>query len=212
MRVMKKTKIFTVGHSNRTIEEFIELLVQHQISAIADVRSQPYSRFTPHFNREDIKASLKERQIDYVFMGEELGARRNESCCYVDKQAKYELIKETPAFKSGLERIQKGANTHKIAMMCSEKDPITCHRTILISKCLKDVFDVEHIVSSDVVETHGEAEQRLLRELGMSNNDLFLSSEEVLEDAYKKQADEIAYKEPDETDLVTSNDPGETND
>ncbi len=206
---MSKTKLFTVGHSNRSIDEFLVLLQTNDISAIADVRSQPYSKYTPHFNRENLKAFLKDGNIEYVFLGEELGARRSESTCYVDQQAKYELIEKTPAFNSGLERIQKGAASHRIAMMCSEKDPLTCHRTILIAKCLRSDFDIQHIISAENLESQDEAEKRLLRLWGMEGHDLFLSADEQLEDAYRRQANEIAYKE---SDLVSSEEMGETDD
>jgi len=190
---MNKPKLLTIGHSNRSLDEFVELLRLHGVTAIADVRSQPYSRHMPHFNRENLRETLSENGIAYVFMGEELGARRNEPCCYVDRQAKYELIEPTPAFQSGLERIRKGASSHLIAMMCAEKDPVTCHRSILIAKALRSDCDIQHIVTADKLESHDEAEHRLLRIWRMDGNDLFQSSEELLDDAYRKQADEIAY-------------------
>ena len=194
---MSKPKLFTIGHSNRSIDEFVELLRLYEVTAIADVRSQPYSRHMPHFNREVLKETLKENGIAYVFMGEELGARRNELCCYIDRQAKYELIEATPAFQSGLARIRKGASVHLVAMLCAEKDPITCHRTILVAKALRTECDIQHIVSAGHLESHDEAELRLLRIWRMDGNDLFQNSEELLEEAYRKQADEIAYVEKD---------------
>jgi len=206
---MSKPKLFTIGHSNRSIDEFVELLRLHNVTAIADVRSQPYSRHMPHFNREPLKETLSENGIAYVFLGEELGARRNEPCCYIDRQAKYELIEPTPAFQSGLERIRKGTSSHSIAMMCAEKDPVTCHRSILVAKALRSDYDVQHIVTADKLESHGEAEQRLLRIWRIDGNDLFQSSEELLEDAYRKQADEIAYVEKE---FAHTRDTGESDD
>lgn len=206
---MSKPKLFTIGHSNRNIDEFVELLRLNNVTAIADVRSQPYSRHMPHFNRENLKGTLSENGIAYVFMGKELGARRNETCCYIDGQAKYELIEPTPSFQSGLERIRKGVSIHLIAMMCAEKDPVTCHRSILVAKALRSDCDIQHIVSLGKVESHDEAEQRLLRIWRMDGNDLFQSAEELLEDAYCKQADEIAYVE---RDFANAWDAGETDD
>ena len=98
-----KPLLFTVGHSTRSLEEFLCLLAQNQVGAIADVRSSPYSRHMPHFNRDPLQAALKEHGIQYVFLGEELGARREEPECYVDGVAKYELIVKTTAFAKGLE-------------------------------------------------------------------------------------------------------------
>ena len=206
---MSKPKLFTIGHSNRSIDEFVELLRLYGVTAIADVRSQPYSRHMPHFNREVLKETLKENGIAYVFMGEELGARRNEPCCYVDRQAKYELIEMTSAFQSGLVRIRRGASTHRIAMLCAEKDPITCHRSILVAKALRTDCDIQHVVSADKLESHDETERRLLRIWRIDGNDLFQNSEELLEEAYRKQADEIAYVEKD---FVTARDAGDADD
>lgn len=189
---MDKT-LFTIGHSNRTPAEFVELLRKNNVSAIADVRSQPYSRHMPHFNRENLKDLLDLHSISYVFMGEELGARRDEDCCYVDGQAKYELIEQTEAFKSGIERIRTGMGKYVVAMMCAEKDPITCHRTILIAKALRDDCEIRHIISEAKVESQQETEQRLLKEWKLNHDDMFRSAVELLEEAYRKQAEEIAY-------------------
>jgi uncharacterized protein (DUF488 family) len=190
---MNQPLLFTIGHSTRTPEEFVELLTANEITAIADVRSQPYSRHMPHFNRESLQTLLKECGITYVFLGEELGARRNESCCYVDGQAKYDLIARTPAFQSGLNRIRMGMKLFSIALMCAEKDPITCHRTILVARALRFECEIRHVVSSNYVESHSEAEQRLLRKWNLNGPDLFASPEDLLERAYQLQAEEIAY-------------------
>lgn len=206
---MSKHKLFTIGHSNRSLDEFVELLRSHDVTAIADVRSQPYSRHTAHFNRENLKAALGEIGIEYVFMGEELGARRSESCCYVDGQAKYALIEATPLFQSGLERIRKGVSKYRIALMCAEKDPVTCHRSILVAKALRPDCDIQHIVSAENLESHEEAEQRLLRIWKMDGRDLFQEAEELLEDAYRKQSEEIAYVE---NDFANARNAGETGD
>src|SRR4051812_41051246 len=90
--------IFSVGHSDHNIQRFIDLLLHNGISAVADVRSMPYSRFNPQFNREQLKAALKAVRIRYVFLGDELGARRSEPECYVEGKARYELIARTPRF------------------------------------------------------------------------------------------------------------------
>jgi uncharacterized protein (DUF488 family) len=130
-----------------------------------------------------------------VFLGKELGARREEECCYVNGQAMYELIEHLPAFQAGLERVRKGALSHRLALMCAEKDPITCHRTILVAKALRTEFEIRHIVSPDEIESHDEAEQRLLRNWRLDEPDLFLDASEQLEEAYRRQAQEIEYVE-----------------
>src|SRR6266576_3462651 len=102
--------VFTVGHSNLEFTRFVALLKQHGIQAVADVRSSPYSQFNPQFNREPLQRGLRERGISYVFLGEELGARRSEPECYVDGRADYSLIVKTPAFIRGVDRITQGAS------------------------------------------------------------------------------------------------------
>jgi len=186
--------LYTIGHSNRTIDQFIELLKENRVDAIADVRSSPYSGMNPQYNREDIKRSLSCHDIAYVFLGKELGARRDEECCYVDGVARYEKIAATTAFKAGLERIRSGVKSRRIAMMCAEKDPLTCHRTILICRYLKDDVSIAHIVEPRGLELHEDAEERLMRLFGLNNRTLFESREEVLAEAYEKQGEKIAYR------------------
>ena len=206
---MSKGLLLTIGHSNRSPDEFVELLRQNRVTAVADVRSQPYSRHLPHFNREPMKALLRGHGISYVFMGEELGARRNERECYVDGQARYELIERTPTFQSGLERIRTGVSQQVVALMCAEKDPMTCHRAILVARALRTEFDIRHIVSAEELESHDELEQRLLRRWNLDGKSLFLSVDELLQDAYEKQAAEIAFVEKE---LAPLNEKGESDD
>src|SRR6266704_1874150 len=125
--------IFTIGHSNLELGRFVSLLKQHVIQGVADVRSSPYSQYNPQFNREPLQRALGEQRISYVFLGEELGARRSEPECYVNGRADYSLIARTPAFIRGLERMLQGAWKMRVAMMYAEKDPIDCHRCILVS-------------------------------------------------------------------------------
>lgn len=121
------TVLYSIGHSNHSIERFLELLGQHGIEAIADVRSSPYSRHSPQFNREVLEIALKEREIAYVFLGMELGARRHEQDCYTDGRVDYERIPATEAFQHGISRLIDGASRMRVAMLCAEKDPLTCH-------------------------------------------------------------------------------------
>jgi uncharacterized protein (DUF488 family) len=159
-------QIFTVGHSNHSIEKFLNLLKQHGVTAIGDVRSSPFSRRFPHFNQAPLKNSLSSEDISYVFLGEQLGARPKAPECYVEGKALYELIAATEAFATGLERIFKGAKHHQIDLMCAEQDPITCHRAILVCKHLRNTgLDVKHILKTGDLESHEHLEQRLLQRL-----------------------------------------------
>lgn len=191
---MSQPQLYTIGHSNRTIDEFLDLLSEFDVNAIADVRSSPFSRRNPQFNRKELNDSLKSRGMVYVFLGSELGARREERECYENGVARYEKIAKIELFRKGLERIRKGSLTHRIAMMCAEKDPLTCHRTILVCRLLKARLSIGHIIEHERIESHQQAEDRLLRLYDLDNRKL-LSREELLEDAYEKQGNKIAYRE-----------------
>lgn len=206
--------IFTIGHSNLSIDEFIALLQQHGVTAVADVRSHPYSRYLPHFSKNALEAALKAANIRYVFLGTELGARPNDPHCYVEGKALYENIAARPEFDRGIQRLIEGEQKYNIALMCAEKDPLTCHRAVLICQHLREFnLDIKHILSNGDLETHPQLEERLLVLQGLDeatlNQPLQLSlfasetsqplkpKEERLKEAYYRQGDKIAYVEKD---------------
>ncbi|NES17995.1 MAG: DUF488 domain-containing protein [Symploca sp. SIO3E6] len=202
-------ELFTIGHSNHTIEDFISLLQQHGVTALADVRSHPYSRFLPHFKRQELKAALSKAKINYVFLGQELGARPNNQDCYVNGKAVYEKIAATELFQEGIQRLLKGLEKQRISLMCAEKDPLTCHRAILVCQHLRDSnLQINHILKDGMLESHHELETRMLSkhglmikeqpiQLSLFDNELAqpLTREESLKQAYQLQGDEIAYVE-----------------
>jgi uncharacterized protein (DUF488 family) len=189
-------QIFTIGHSTHPAKKLIQLLRLHEISAVADVRSQPYSRVNPQFNRESLQAELKVAGISYVFMGRELGARTDDRSCYINGKVQYDLVARTPCFQEGVDRVSHGSANHRIALMCAEKDPLTCHRTILVCKHLVERgHDVQHILESGRLESHGAAMVRLMSELKMGDRDLFNTREELEREAYARRGDQIAYVE-----------------
>jgi hypothetical protein len=207
-------QVFTVGHSSRSIGEFIAQLQRHAVEVVADVRSRPYSRRFPHFSREPLQATLKEANIGYVFLGRELGARRDEPECYVDGQARYDRIAQLPAFADGISRVLEGALQYRVALMCAEQDPLTCHRTILVCHELQrhaltstlgftiphGLF-ITHIHRGGELEPHSQAEQRLAEEEldAADQSDLFAPAEDAaqrLEQAYARRAQRIAYRRP----------------
>lgn len=201
-------KLFTIGHSNHNIEKFIALLKEHHVTAIADVRSSPYSRHLSHFNQVELKCSLKKVGINYVFLGNELGARPKEENCYVNGKAIYEKIAAKKLFAEGIERIIKGSRKYYIALMCAEKDPITCHRAVLVCQHLRNHdLDINHIHQDSNLESHQQLEDRLLdlngynkpRQLSLFEQSVAvlektkLSKEEALKEAYINQGLKIAY-------------------
>lgn len=191
-------KLFTIGHSIHSLPQFLDLLNKHQISAVCDVRSTPYSRLHPHFNREPLRQELKRHNIAYVFLGEELGGRSSDASCYdAEGRVQYDRIVGTDAFRRGLGRVREGLKNYRIALMCSEKDPLTCHRTILVCRHLRKERDLSilHILEDGQAEPHEESERRLLKLARMEQGDLFKSFHEQLEEAYDHQGQRIAYRE-----------------
>lgn len=189
--------IFTVGHSTHSVEEFLELLRAHDVTALADVRSSPYSSYNDQFNREGLKSDLEKAGITYVFLGRELGAQSNNPDCYRDGKVQYDRLAQTQYFQQGLERLRKGAQKFRIAIMCAEKDPITCHRMILVCRQIRgDDLDIRHILEDGTAEPNEHAETRLMEEMGLPpEGGLFESREELLETAYDRQGEKIAYKQ-----------------
>ena len=123
--------VFTIGHSTHPQERFIGLLLKHGITAVCDVRSKPYSRMNPQFNREDLEEALLAQGIAYRFLGKELGARSDDPDCYVGGKVQYDRLAGTELFKQGLKRVIRGLKEDfRIALMCAEKEPLECHRTI----------------------------------------------------------------------------------
>jgi uncharacterized protein (DUF488 family) len=188
--------IFTIGHSNHKLERFLDLLARHGVTAIADVRSQPFSRIS-HFNRDAIAAALKTMHIKYVPLGSELGARRDEIECYVAGQAIYERIAQLPRFRDGIERLVKWANEESIALMCAEKEPLECHRAILVCRHLRDCgLGIRHILADGLIEEHEQTERRMMS-LTNVQPDIFQPDAKenlLIEQAYEVLGKKIAYR------------------
>lgn len=188
-------QIFTIGHSTHELEQFISLLTRHGVTAVADVRSQPFSRIS-HFNRDELAAAVKARGIKYISFGAELGARRDEAECYVAGQAEYERIALLPRFREGIDRLVKGANEYMIALMCAEKEPLECHRTVLVCRHLrKRGLRIGHILADGSVEEHEQTERRMMEMMDIRPS-IFrpdATEDDLIEQAYEALGKEIAY-------------------
>lgn len=189
--------IFTIGHSTHPQERFIAILQQHGITALGDVRSKPYSRTNPQFNREDLKKQLNEVGIAYVFLGKELGARSEDPACYEQGRVQYDRLALTEQFQHGLDRVQEGMKNYRLALMCAEKEPLECHRTVLVARHLASRgISIQHILADGRLESHEAVVNRLMRQLAMPDSDMFRSHDDVVTDAYKIQESRIAYTAP----------------
>lgn len=192
-----KRILYTIGHLVHTCDRFIDLVRAQEVSVICDVRSRPYSRRSPHFNRESLRAELERRAIAYVFLGDALGGRSSDPACYENGRVDYRRVATTPVFREGLQRLLKGIEQFNVALLCAEKDPLACHRTLLVCRHLRSPdLSIRHILDDGSVEPHESAERRLIEIVGLPQEDLFSDRAELLERAYDRHGQEIAYSIP----------------
>lgn len=194
---MTEAQIFSIGHSNHSIDKFLNLLDSSKINMVVDVRSAPFSRMFPQFNQETLKRTLGENSIGYLFLGDQIGGRSNDPEDYLDGQVLYKALAQKEGFKTGIERLKEGSAKYRIALMCSEKEPLDCHRTLLVSQALasRDI-PVGHIHADGTVEAHKDALARLLTLHNLSSPDLFSDDKDRVQEALTLQEKKIAYQLP----------------
>lgn len=187
-------EVLTIGHSTLSYEGFLSLLHRAGVTAVADVRTAPYSRYFPHFNRDVLRDELRRDKIAYVFLGEELGGRPKDRRLFRDGVADYEKMARSDVFSKGLERVVDGSKKHRVAMMCSEQNPIDCHRCLLVGRALRERgVTVRHIMSSGEIVGQEEIEAELMELSGKSDDDLFEPFETRLAAAYLDRASKVAF-------------------
>ena len=188
--------LFTIGHSNHPIDAFIALLQRHGVSAVGDVRSHPYSRYAPQYSRDPLKTALARMGIAYAFLGKELGARSPDPDCYKRGKVQYDRLARQPQFAEGIKRVTKGLEQHRIALMCAEKDPLECHRTLLVARKLHEAgLEIAHIHADGSLEDHRTLESRLLGVCKLQEGDMFKQREELISEAYAIQGERVAYQD-----------------
>jgi uncharacterized protein (DUF488 family) len=197
--------LYTVGHSNHDWPAFLALLRRAGVTALADVRSAPYSRRLPHFNRAELEHGLRAAGLGYLFLGDLLGGRPQAPDLYgPDGRVDYEKVRRTFAFQQGLERLVQGLERFTLAMLCAEDDPLDCHRGLMIAPALRE-FGIAplHLRKDHTVESTPQMEARLLAETGVGAGEidgLFasqLSDDEkqtMLAEAYRRRASKKAYQ------------------
>lgn len=188
------TKVLTIGHSNHSIGRFLDLLTGAGITAIADVRTTPRSRWTPHFDAAPLKTALAAHGIAYAPLGKELGGRPSSPELYCDGHADYEAMASTPGVREGIARVLMGAQTHLIALMCSEKEPMDCHRCLMVARELaKRGVQIGHVHGDGRIETQTEFEERLLNDAKLHPS-MLDDRDVLLIEAYRKRTARIAYR------------------
>lgn len=148
-----KTKIFTIGHSNHSLDDFLKLLEANNIKTVVDVRSAPYSKYSPHFNKNTIQNGLETNGIDYFYLGNKIGGRPSNESYYKDGEVIYSLVELDGKYKEGIKELEEIIKKKWTVLMCSEEDPHRCHRHQLItSTLLKKGYQVIHIRGNGEIE------------------------------------------------------------
>lgn len=187
--------VWTVGHSDHELEAFLDLLARQGVTAVADLRSQPYSRHAPQYGKQELQDALRARGIGYVFLGRELGGQPDDAACLTDGRVDFDKLSNDGTFKAGLDRLRHGAATHRVALVCAERDPLHCHRAVLVSRHLRGpMLEVQHIHGDGHVESHVALERRLLETHGLDTEDLFTPFDTRLRQAYDRQSERVAWR------------------
>lgn len=201
-------KIYTIGHSTYSLSDFILKIKKYKIDFLIDVRSVPYSKIATCYNKENIEKKLLENKVKYYFKGKVFGARTKDMSMYTNNYVDFEKIRSNKKFLNEIEKIiceiEKGKN---IALMCAEKDPINCHRAILIGKAFYDKgINVEHIMPNGSLMNQTELEKRMLKMYFPDINqinifDNYIKDEKYyIEECYKIRNKEIGYRKNEEED------------
>jgi len=155
--------IWSIGHSNHALPRFLELLRQAEVDVVADVRSQPFSRFSSHFRRRELRSRLLEAGLGYVFLGDELGGRPSDPELYdAEGHVLYGDVAGTDRFRAGVRRLLEEAASHRVSMLCAEEDPTACHRRLLVARVLGEQgVEVTHVRGDGSTVTESELAARL---------------------------------------------------
>lgn len=189
-------RIYTIGHSNHDIEKFIRLLKMHGITAVCDVRSVPYSKYNPQFNRKSIKQSLGNANVEYFFLGDKIGAWPDDASCYIDGIVQYDRVGKTKTFRDGLDWIKKESKNYKLALMCGEKEPVGCHRMYLVCRHIRGEFEIIHILADGNLEDNRKTERRMMEDLKIPDVLTFDEIGDPVERAYVEMGKISAHKHP----------------
>src|SRR4249920_945551 len=184
----------TIGHSNLPADRFITLLRDSKASAVIDVRSVPFSRWCPWFSSKPLATGLAAGGLAYLQLGEELGGRPRDPQLYRNGIADYEAMARRPEFRAGLDRIIDETRRHRVCLLCSEREPLDCHRCLLVGRALAERgVTPGHIRADGTIEPHAVTEQRLLKLAG-GEADLFGDPAARLADAYRQRARRVAAR------------------
>ena len=198
-------EIYTIGHSNYTMERLIDMLEYYNINCVVDIRGTPYSKYNIQFDKETIRYTLTNAGFVYIYMGKELAAKRIRKNSYNNEgYSNFEEVIKEEEFKRGVERLKNGCEKgYKIILLGAMQDPIRCHRSILGGRELvKNDFDVKHILDDYSIVTQDDIEEMLLNKYFSNRNQITiedltgnsLNNEEMINEGYKLANREIGYR------------------
>ena len=193
----KPRPVHTIGHSDMGREKLIDRLEQYGIELVVDVRSAPYSRHAPQFNREELAGALGQRGIGYIHMGDALGGRPTEDRLYDEQgRAQYGLMALEPKFQEGVRQLAQTAMERRLALLCTEPDPLRCHRTRLAAPVLEEAgVPVVHIAGDGKIVSHKELMGRLTASWGLPGlEEPGMTERQVVERAVESQARRVAHR------------------
>ncbi len=193
--------VYTIGYSGFLINDFICTIKSNNISLIIDVRSQPYSQYFSDYNKEILEHKLESQGIHYRNYFSEFGARQDERQYYSSNgYLDFELYAKSPSFLNGIEKLIKSmAKGYKFALMCAEKDPSKCHRTILVAKAFHDSgYKIIHLLPNNEKMTQEDVDNQLVEKYFPNRNQITLfdenlSQKDYVKQAYRKRNAEIGY-------------------
>jgi len=190
--MMPSFDLLTIGHSNLAADRFMALLKNAGVSAVADVRSVPFSRWCPWFSAKQLAQRLAEEGMTYIQLGDALGGRPRDPKLYRDGVADYEAMATREEFAAGLGRVVDASERQRVCLLCAEREPLDCHRWLLVGRALVERgLAVGHIRADGTIETHAATEERLL---AIGGADLFRDRAQNLAHAYRRRARAIAAR------------------
>ena len=193
----KPRPVHTIGHSDLDRKKFMDRLEQYGVELVADVRSMPHSRHAPQFNQEELAWALGQRGIGYIHMGDELGGRPTEDRLYDEQgRAQYGLMALEPKFQEGVRQLAQTAMERRLALLCTERDPLKCHRTLLVAPALEKAgVPIVHIAGDGKGVPHKELMGRLTASWGPPRLDEpGMTDRQMVDRAVESQTRRVAYR------------------
>lgn len=198
-------EIYTIGHSNYTVERLIDMLKHYNINCVVDIRGTPYSKYNIQFDKETIRYTLSKAGFIYIYMAKELAAKRINKQSYNEEgYSDFEKVIKENEFIEGIERLKNGCNKgYKIALLGAMQEPIRCHRSILVGRALRENgFNVKHILDDYSIASQEDIEQMLLDKYFSNRNQMTiddlsgnsLTREEMIQEGYRLANKEIGYR------------------